>query len=221
MTKYIVVVGIVLVLAVGAFAVYTWQAGAQKDVEAITKGADEVMTKEKVESVLKSGETMDFRTASKAIDSIETFEPAKQLDMLKVVLKEGDAALRMKATQKLTQLSGAVEADAQKILADLSKDEKADAELAALVQKHLADKQLQGKEGTAKRDTITAMLEDERPGFRLAGLNALDIKGSDERAKLLDSVKKLAADMDETVSMMAEMILEDWAGAPEAKEGAE
>ena len=142
-------------------------------------------------------DTKDITTAKQTETSKKINAIHESTDVADLTGKLGseDATDRLAATKRLVQLAVEKNAEAEKALDTISKDDKQQKQVLVMVNGYFADKLLAGKQGAERIAAIEKMLTDPRAGLRLKGLMELgdgtaESKAFIEKNKAL--LKKLA-----------------------------
>jgi HEAT repeat protein len=199
-------IGVVaLVLAGGGGAFYLVKNQAGEDTRRLTTLEVKEQTPQAIVETL-SERGAGFDEVNKALKASGKLTEGKQLKLLGRQMGNENATVRLSAYQELFRLHREGSAAAGTLLEERASSEE-DRENLLAIQVHLASRTLDavGEDSVARLAALRALAVDARPGYRMAAVEPLSKMGDGAALLLLET---LAADPDEDVSMIAEMLLE-------------
>jgi hypothetical protein len=212
--KKILFLLVLVVVAGAAAALFLVKRQIDLDTDEITS-LDKVKVSADEVKKLATEKAKDLRTVLAAAEQTAQMAVDEKLEMWKTQLANESAAIRMKAARELMKMQEEAGSKVGRLLEEISTDKNQDHELRLMVQKELAQKELRGKAGKELVAAAGKLAGDQRPGVRLAALEALAQEGSAEALALVG--KAAESDPDEDVAMMAAMLLEE--AAEKGKKG--
>lgn len=199
--KTIILIAVVVLAGAAAAVVYVKMQSAQSEIAAITE-MEESAIGEKDLQRLTTESVADLRELEAAA-ALKDKAPELWLKVLKKQLTHENTAVRMAA---ITHLKTEGSSEALALLEAVSADESQDKVLRMKLIQEVASLRIAKAPEAQRRAMAMEFLKDQRPGFRIVGLETIAQVPGEETVKIVSEAAE--NDPDEDVQLMAEVLLE-------------